>query len=197
MKKRDAGSAPQMGDRVPYVVIAGFKGAATYEKAEDPIYVLENSLPIDFKWYLTNQLSKPLTRIFEPIIENVGKTLLQGDHTRKLFVPTPTARKGSLMMFASKKSKCMGCKTPIDDEMGNLCKYCIPKESQIYLDKLGVLREAQLRYSKLWAEAQRIHGTIHTDIMCTGDGCACNFYRRKKVQMDIKLAEEAIAKFGK
>ena len=197
MKKRDAGSAPQMGDRVPYVVIAGLKGAATYEKAEDPIYVLENSLPIDFKWYLTNQLSKPLTRIFEPIIENVGKTLLQGDHTRKLFVPTPTARKGSLMMFASKKSKCMGCKTPIDDEMGNLCKYCIPKESQIYLDKLGVLREAQLRYSKLWAEAQRIHGTIHTDIMCTGDGCACNFYRRKKVQMDIKLAEEAIAKFGK
>ena len=197
MKKRDAGSAPQMGDRVPYVIIAGFKGAATYEKAEDPIYALENSLPIDFKWYLTNQLSKPLTRIFEPIIENVGKTLLQGDHTRKLFVPTPTARKGSLMMFASKKSKCMGCKTPIDDEMGNLCKYCIPKESQIYLDKLGVLREAQLRYSKLWAEAQRIHGTIHTDIMCTGDGCACNFYRRKKVQMDIKLAEEAIAKFGK
>jgi DNA polymerase delta subunit 1 len=197
MKKRDAGSAPQMGDRVPYVIITGIKGAANFEKAEDPIYVLENNIPIDCKWYLTNQLSKPLTRIFEPIIENVDKTLLKGDHTRKVFVPTPTARKGSLMMFASKKAKCMGCKTPIEESMGNLCKYCIPKEAEIYLEKLGVLREAQFRYAKLWAEAQRIHGTLHTDIMCTGDGCACNFYRRKKVQMDIKLAQDVLDKFGR
>ena len=197
MKKRDAGSAPQMGDRVPYVIITGIKGAANFEKAEDPIYVLENNIPIDCKWYLTNQLSKPLTRIFEPIIENVDKTLLKGDHTRKVFVPTPTARKGSLMMFASKKAKCMGCKTPMEESMGNLCKYCIPKEAEIYLEKLGVLREAQFRYAKLWAEAQRIHGTLHTDIMCTGDGCACNFYRRKKVQMDIKLAQDVLDKFGR
>ena len=62
MKKRDAGSAPQMGDRVPYVIITGAKGAANFEKAEDPIFVLENNMPIDCKWYLTNQLSKPLTR---------------------------------------------------------------------------------------------------------------------------------------
>jgi len=41
MKKRDAGSAPQLGDRVPYVIITGAKGAANFEKAEDPIYVLE------------------------------------------------------------------------------------------------------------------------------------------------------------
>ena len=40
MKKRDAGSAPQMGDRVPYVIITGAKGAANFEKAEDPVYVL-------------------------------------------------------------------------------------------------------------------------------------------------------------
>jgi len=76
MKKRDAGSAPQMGDRVPYVIIAGAKGAANFEKAEDPIYILENNLPIDCKWYLTNQLSKPLTRIIELIINDVEKSLL-------------------------------------------------------------------------------------------------------------------------
>lgn len=35
---------------------------------EDPIYVLENSVPIDANYYLDNQLSKPLTRIFEPIL---------------------------------------------------------------------------------------------------------------------------------
>ena len=34
MRKRDAGSAPQLGDRVPYVIIAKGKGAAAYEKSE-------------------------------------------------------------------------------------------------------------------------------------------------------------------
>ena len=38
----------------------GTTGAAAYEKSEDPIYVLENNIPIDTKYYLDNQLSNPL-----------------------------------------------------------------------------------------------------------------------------------------
>ena len=34
MRKRDAGSAPNLGDRVPYVIIAGAKGSAAYMKSE-------------------------------------------------------------------------------------------------------------------------------------------------------------------
>lgn len=196
MKKRDAGSAPQLGDRVPYVMITGAKGAKNFEKAEDPIYVLEHNLALDSKWYLSNQLSKPLKRIFEPIINDVDKSLLQGEHTRKIFIPTPTARKGSLMMFAVKTATCIGCKAPVDATKGYLCKHCAPREAEIYLDKLAKLREAELRYAGLWSTAQQIHNSVHSDIMCTGDGCACQFYRRKKVQADIKIAQEVVDKFG-
>ena len=52
------------------VIIQAAKGAPAYEKSEDPVYVLDNNLPIDTEYYLTNQLSNPLTRIFEPIIPN-------------------------------------------------------------------------------------------------------------------------------
>ena len=36
--------------------------------AKDPIYVLENNVPIDTNHYLEHQLMNPLLRIFEPII---------------------------------------------------------------------------------------------------------------------------------
>jgi DNA polymerase delta subunit 1 len=58
MKKRDAGSAPGLGDRVAYVIVKGAGGSKNYEKSEDPIFVLENNVPIDTKYYLDNQLAK-------------------------------------------------------------------------------------------------------------------------------------------
>ncbi len=61
------------------------KGAPAYEKSEDPIYVLENNIPIDNKYYLENQLSKPLLRLFGPILDH-PESLLTGDHTRTIYV---------------------------------------------------------------------------------------------------------------
>jgi DNA polymerase delta subunit 1 len=105
MRKRDPGSAPAVGDRVPYVLIEGAKGAPAYERSEDPIYVLENNIPIDARYYLDNQLNGPLTRMFEPIIDNVG-SLFTGDHTRTISVsglrplPFTLARARALSMLA-------------------------------------------------------------------------------------------------
>lgn len=39
-----------------YNTLTGDKQA--YEKSEDPIYVLENNIPIDPQYYLENQISK-------------------------------------------------------------------------------------------------------------------------------------------
>ena len=44
MKKRDAGSAPKLGDRVPYVIVAGVKGSKAYEKAEVNIHLITGDI---------------------------------------------------------------------------------------------------------------------------------------------------------
>lgn len=84
MKTRDAGSAPALGDRVAYVIIKGAKDSRAYEKAEDPLFVLENNIPIDTRYYLENQLSKPLMRIFEPILGEKASSLCQCSHLLKI-----------------------------------------------------------------------------------------------------------------
>ena len=54
-------------------------GAAAYEKSEDPLYVLKHNVPIDTRYYLENQLSKPLMRIFEPILGEKAGSLCEYD----------------------------------------------------------------------------------------------------------------------
>ena len=193
MKKRDPGSAPNVGDRVAYVIIQAAKGAPAYEKSEDPVYVLENNIPIDTEYYLTNQLSNPLTRIFEPIIGN-SQSILSGDHTRSVCKPTPTAKAGGIMMFAVKKSKCMGCKTPIP-ENSPLCANCSGKEKEIYLQKMDDVNAHQEVYSKLWTECQRCQGSYHQDVICSNRDCPI-FYKRKKVQIDLQTAQDALDRFS-
>jgi len=82
MRKRDEASAPSAGDRVAFVLIKSTKGAWGYEKSEDPLYVLDNDLPIDFNHYLEHQLKQPLKRIFEPILGTPDKELFTGDHMK-------------------------------------------------------------------------------------------------------------------
>ena len=86
MKKRDAGNAPGIGDRVAYVMVGGIKGSRNYENAEDPLYVLENDIPIDFNYYIEKQIKLPLTRIYDRILPNVN-VLFQGDHTKVTYIP--------------------------------------------------------------------------------------------------------------
>jgi len=70
------------------VVGQAAKGARAYEKAEDPIYALENNLPIDFQHYLEHHISQPIMRIFEPMMNN-PKDLLSGQPRWRLPITLP------------------------------------------------------------------------------------------------------------
>jgi len=194
MRKRDPGSAPNVGDRVPYVIVKAAKGAPAYEKSEDPVYVLENSLPIDVQYYLDRQLSGPLTRIFEPIIDN-PQALFKGAHTRSIAKPTPKAKAGGIMMFAVKKLSCMGCKAPISEKEKTFCVHCRPREAEFYSKKLTELNACESLFSQLWTQCQRCQGSLHQDVLCSNRDCPI-FYKRKKVQKDLKDAQDALDKYS-
>ncbi|CAG8665710.1 3087_t:CDS:10, partial [Ambispora gerdemannii] len=161
MRKRDAGSAPTLGDRVAYVIVKSTKGAAAYERSEDPIYVLENNIPIDTKYYLDNQLSKPLMRIFEPILGEKAQHLLDGDHTRKIAVQTPTV--GGLMKFAVKTATCLGCKTPLPKNESAVCHHCTTKLGGLYHKQLDTVNKLEVQFARLWTQCQRCQGSLHQD----------------------------------
>jgi len=66
IRARAPGSEPQQGDRVPFVIIKG--PGKMYEKAEDPAWVREKGIPIDYDYYFSNQFKKPVQDLLEPLV---------------------------------------------------------------------------------------------------------------------------------
>ena len=98
--------------------------------------MLDKGVPIDTKYYLENQLSKPLLGIFEPIMgETKAKSLLAGNHTLK--VKQKARMDGGLMKFAKKTAKCMGCKATLRKDEKTLCHSCKANESALYQTEVG------------------------------------------------------------
>ena len=189
MKKRDAASAPAVGDRVAYVVVQGAKNAKTYEKVEDPLYVLENDIPLDAQYYVENQLSKPLHRIFAPILKD-PKVLLEGDHMRSIRKSTP--KTAGIAAFTVKSRTCLGCRVVLPrTTTGPLCEFCGPNASRIYQTELYEVRNLEKQFGSLWTQCQSCQGSIHQTVLCTNSDCPI-FYRRKKCQVDLERHQKKI-----
>jgi len=196
MAKRDAGSAPKLGDRVPYVIIAANKGTAAYLKSEDPTYVLDNNLPIDTQYYLDNQISKPLMRIFEPILgeEKAKSQLLKGDHTRQKTIVT--SKVGPMANFFIKKTTCLGCKQPMKENSKNkaVCDHCYPNEANILVKELEKLNQFEINYNKLWTQCQRCTSSLLQEVICTSRDCPI-FYMRQKTKKELEDTQKSIDRF--
>jgi DNA polymerase delta subunit 1 len=214
MRKRDAGSAPVVGDRVPYVVVKAGKGARTYEKAEDPLWVLEHNIPLDTQYYLHQQLAKPLLRIFKPILKD-PESLLSGEHTRSLAVQTPTV--GGIIGFTRKAIACLGCKAPLDKggtpltfflmpvhdliaftcPETTVCRYCADqgREAEVYMDRVAKVNRLERQFASAWTQCQRCQGSFHETVLCSSRDCPI-FYMRKKIQKDLGEGQAALARFA-
>jgi DNA polymerase elongation subunit (family B) len=72
MTARDPGAKPSSGDRIPFVYINNSdKKALQGERIETPTYILENNLKIDYSFYITNQIMKPVQQVFALVLEKI------------------------------------------------------------------------------------------------------------------------------
>lgn len=190
MRKRDAGSAPKIGDRVPYVVVAKSKDSKGFEKSEDPLYALANDVPIDVQHYLDHQLKLPLLRLFEAVMDDPND-LFKGDHMRSVHHVCPT--KGGMAKFIKKVRTCVRCNCSMKAN-GPLCEGCKPFEPSVLLEKLDELRRVEVDHSRLWTQCQRCHGNMSVEVVCAARECPI-FYKRVKAKKDLERVSNVVARF--
>jgi len=69
---RDPGNKPSSGDRIPFVYVhTSNKKALQGEKIETPTFITENNLKIDYSFYITNQIMKPVQQVFALVLEKI------------------------------------------------------------------------------------------------------------------------------
>jgi len=88
--ERDPGNKPQSNDRLAYAYIkvpAPKKGEKLLQgnRIETPEFIREHDLEIDYKFYLTNQIMKPVSQIFELVMPDVTELFVDAlmDYERK------------------------------------------------------------------------------------------------------------------
>ena len=72
MGERDPGNKHGPGDRIPFAYIKNEnKKALQCDKIENPKYIQENKLELDYNFYITNQIMKPLQQLFALVLEQI------------------------------------------------------------------------------------------------------------------------------
>lgn len=177
MAKRDASSAPAVGDRVQFVMTGGGTKRVS-EMAEDPLYALEHEIAPNVDYYINNQLKEPLMRLFQPIIgEKRTLDIFSGDHTLKRVRPisskSPAA--GSIMAFAIVKRGCENCGSPYDPKKEphpTLCPKCIREHGgNVLITKKRRLEEATVAYEAEMATCRTCQGSDRDPVLCMARDC--------------------------
>lgn len=202
MAKRDPSNAPVVGDRIPYVMV-GETTDNIRELAEDPLYALEHQLPINVKYYIENQLKKPLERMFIPIIgPRRTAEIFNGPHTLRRVKP-PTSKKkapkGSIMAFAVVHKTCSKCHESYNPSKHNhpsLCVKCVEAHGDSEVKKKRVrYQELKEKYDAQMAICQACQGSDRDPVLCMARDCQ-ELYRRKDAEFKYNRAIQDIEDMG-
>jgi DNA polymerase elongation subunit (family B) len=113
--KRDPGNKPKPGERMKFVFVVNQeqKKALLGDRIETPAFIKEHHLQIDYTYYMTNQLMKPLQQLFGLAVEQIWE--MQGKRSAIKTYQKEVAKiweevDGDIEVFAKKREKLSSAK---------------------------------------------------------------------------------------
>jgi len=107
--QRDPGNKPKSGDRLKFIHISHPNNKALQgEKIETPEYIIANRVLIDYSFYITNQIMKPLQQLFGLAVEQIWKYKNKENAIKKFTIDMNKLNKEcgyDLEVFMKKKEK--------------------------------------------------------------------------------------------
>ena len=108
--EREPGNKPKPGDRIKYVFVTNNDPKCLLgERIETPDYIIKNDIPLDYTYYITNQLMNPLQQLLslaiEKIYEHKNKKQCDFREYRKIIETLRISCEDDLELFMKKREK--------------------------------------------------------------------------------------------
>lgn len=185
-----------------------------YERSEDPVYAMENELPLDLEYYVENQLRGPIDRIFEVVFPRYsGNDVFQGKSTLLITSTQQVSKQKGLGMFVSTVYKCkmlslqasvapLRSKGPTSRQSATTARTststerpnCTPNTTGSSSRCRRSINTYGLNAKDVSSRLMTGQGTLFDEIICSNNDCPI-FYRRKKVIKDIANCAEQLDRF--
>ena len=194
---RDPGRVRVLGERVPYVLLNGFKSQD--DAAEDPVTAIQNKAAPNVSLYWQNKVLPPLQEVFTGLLGSETpalRELLTGAHTR---VKAAAAPVGGIGGFFAPKARCLSCRQNVagapPPPVCDSCKATPSRAPEALLRVLDDLNSAEAKLGACDAACLRCHsGGMTQEILCVNGDCPILF-ARGKARADVAEARAAIARF--
>jgi DNA polymerase elongation subunit (family B) len=86
IRDRDPGNAPQANDRIPYAyIINKNKKCLQGERIEHPDYIKKNDIKLDYEFYITNQIMKPVLQVYGIVVDKLEGNNMTIEKYEKLY----------------------------------------------------------------------------------------------------------------
>lgn len=204
LQKEDPGREFVLGERVPYVLLAGHK-QNQMESAEDPVAALHTRAQPDLLLYWHNKVRTPLEEMFLHVASKQQMSeLLGGAHTRVSVAASAAAApsRGAFGSFAP-LARCLSCRQTVARLTGSppaaLCASCLTvpdRERDELLRHTAALVHAEVRKSACDAAHASCHsGGLVQPLLCACADCPVLF-AGAKADADVDAARENLRRFG-
>jgi len=181
--KRRGEPVPQLGDRVPFIIVSGRKGIKRYQSAEDPDFALRNNLQPDLKYIEDLKVRGPIQRFSDilPLGEKL-REIMFGSQTR--IQRSNLLEDDDIMGFVKPLLDCEMCgKTSFD----MICRVCVIGMDVVAYEKRKSLQRSQLE--NVYGERLktcRACMSIREDeeVICGNTDCK-EFFPRRVAEFDL------------
>ncbi|KAE8147794.1 hypothetical protein BDV25DRAFT_168860 [Aspergillus avenaceus] len=177
---------PQYGERVPYVVVTGAPGSRLIDRCVPPETLLHDAqLDLDAEYYITKNIIPPLERIFNLVGANVRQwydEMPKYQRIRRVEGTATNTGKDVRKTLESymKSSKCIICRTRLEDTDVSVCAECTRQPHVSLLDLMTRQRQAEKSVSDLLRVCRSCMGVpAGEDVNCDSKDCPV-FYARTR-----------------
>ncbi|XP_063487043.1 DNA polymerase zeta catalytic subunit isoform X2 [Symphalangus syndactylus] len=183
----DRRSEPQVGERVPYVIIYGTPGVPLIQLVRRPVEVLQDpTLRLNATYYITKQILPPLARIFSLIGIDVFRWYHELPRIHKATSSSrsePEGRKGTISQYFTT----LHCPVCDDLTQHGICSKCRSQPQHVAVILNQEIRELERKQEQLVKICKNCTGCFDRHIPCVSLNCPVLF-KLSRVNRELSKA---------